>query len=142
MADYEVGDKKPPKHGQIKKGEVRNPRGAGAHKHGRVGCLVKKLTAQEVIHLGTLILQGDEKELSKIKKDSSASVLKKFIASCILKGLANGDTYVLDSLLNRFIGPVKQKVDHTSSDGSLSPTAPQIILTLPDNGRSIKEEMK
>lgn len=30
--DYEVGNKKPPKSGQIQKGEVRNPLGAGAHK--------------------------------------------------------------------------------------------------------------
>lgn len=30
VGDYEVGYKKPPKSGQIKKGEVRNPKGAGA----------------------------------------------------------------------------------------------------------------
>ena len=43
----------------------------------------------------------------------------------------------MDILLNRFIGRVTIPVDHTTDGEALKP---KIVVTLPDNGRSVKVE--
>lgn len=115
MSDYEIGNKKPPKSGQIKKGEVRNPRGAGAHKEtSRIGSVIKKLTANEITEIGTVLLRGDRTELLKIadpNQNSDRSVLQVWIATCVNKAIDRGDLDVLDTLLNRLIGPVKIPIE-------------------------------
>lgn len=128
---YRVGNKKPPRDKQFKKGEVRNPLGAGAH-NPAVRAL-KNLTRNELVEVGNLIIKNNMRDLKKLAKDDDATVLQRMLAAVASKVVATGDQAALEVLLNRFVGKVKDEVEMTGT-GILS-SAPQIIVTLPDNGR-------
>jgi hypothetical protein len=110
MEDEKVGYKRPPKSGQIKKGEVRNPNGGRAHYQGRVSSSFKRLTADEVRDIGSAILSNDTLALRAIIKDPKNSVLKVWVASCAFKAITKGDANTLEILLNRFVGRVKEDI--------------------------------
>lgn len=101
-----------------KKGEIRNPHGARAHKNGRLKGNVKRLTALEVERIGALVLRHDLQGLKKLAQDDTASVLMVWVASCAAKAIIRGDAQVLDVLLNRFIGKVKDRIQLTSKNNS------------------------
>jgi hypothetical protein len=75
----------------------------------------KKLTQDIIDEVGFLVLDGDEAEIYKIVHDPKASTLKKWVASVALNGIQCGDMDSLDKLLNRLIGKVKDKVEHSGA---------------------------
>lgn len=113
---------------RFKRGQVANPRGAGAHSAELK--LIRKLTTVEIAEVGSFILDSDVLSLQSIAKDRSASALKVMTASIVLKAIKNGDVHALDVLLNRIVGKVKDKVELSEPAN-----APQIIITIPSNGR-------
>lgn len=133
--EYEVGFKKPPKHGQIKPGEVRNPN--GARNSPRVQ--LARLTHKELLELGQLVLSGSVTDLQEVAKDKNASAAKVMVAALVARVIQKGDTTAFNALLDRFMGPVKQKMELTGENGApLNPPA-KVHLYLPKNGRT-KEE--
>jgi Family of unknown function (DUF5681) len=114
-----------------KKGQSGNPNGQP-----RVPIKIKeirKLTLKEYCELVDKFIHASPQELKEMVNDPDATVLELYIANIVKKGIEGGDTNRLSFLLDRLIGPVKQKLDMTS-DGSLSSSS-TIIVNIPDNGR-------
>lgn len=106
-----VGNKSPPVEHQFKKGEVRNPLGAGAHNPELRK--LKTLTEQELVEVGSLVIKGSIVELQAIMKDPNCTALKAMMASVAIKAINKGDGVALDILLNRIVGKVKERVEQT-----------------------------
>jgi hypothetical protein len=127
------GNKNPSPKTRWKKGQSGNP--LGGQKHDPVLREIRNLTKKELVDIGNLIIKGDLpalKKLANAKKDVPG--LTMWIASVCVKGIERGDVAALDILLNRLVGKVK---DETLMTAEIS-AAPQIIVTLPSNGREAK----
>lgn len=129
---YTVGRNKPPVHGRIKKGEVRNPLGARAHDPFKRR--LKHLTTEELRDVACLVINGNIEELKAIAKDPATSALKVWLCSVALKGIARGDVHSLDKLLERLIGKVPQAVNVGDPNGNPLPPA-EVHVHIPSNGR-------
>ena len=103
----------PPKEHQFKKGEVRNPLGAGAHNKELKA--IKKLTQKELAEVATLILRNNVEELKAVGTDPDSSVLKVWICSVAAAAIKRGDALALNVLLDRIVGKVKDVVETTST---------------------------
>ena len=90
----------------------------------------RKLTLDDYIKLVTKTINMDVDQLNEVLKDKKATVLEKYVAKIAQLGGHGGDVNRLGFLLDRLIGPVKQKVDHTSSDGSMQPKGVDIKVDL------------
>src|SRR4051812_6901320 len=95
---------------RFKKGQIANPRGAGAHD--RTLYEIRRLSNQEVVEVGTLLLLGDITSLRAMAKDKNASALKVMLASLVVKAM-RGNVGAFNALLDRIIGKVKDKVEMT-----------------------------
>jgi len=131
MADYKVGYGKPPESAKWKPGQTGNPLGAKTHDPDLKA--VKNLTKKELVEIGNLIIKNDVATLRALAETETISTLKRMIVSVALRVIQNGDMAAFDVLLNRLVGKVKDEIHH---QGDIN--APQIIVTMPDNGRSAK----
>lgn len=117
---------------KFKKGQSGNPSGGRAHDPALR--MIRHLTKAELVEIGNLVIKNNMEELKKIGKDPNASVIKTMLAAVAVKIITKGDMHALDVLLNRLVGKVKDEVEHT---GTLH--APQVVVTLPSNGREVRE---
>lgn len=115
-----------------KKGQSGNPKGRPPD---ALGSALKRLTKDELEEIANIIIRGNRADLERIAKDPATSNIQALVASAVIKIMKTGDIYMLDTLLNRLIGKVKDTVHHTG-DGSIAP--PTVIVKLPDNGRTAK----
>jgi hypothetical protein len=95
--------------------------------------MAQKLTKAQLTETATMIVNCTLPELKAIAEDENSTVLQRMALSLALRVIENGDTFAWDALLNRIVGKVTDKL-HVS--GSISP---QVIITLPSNGREVKE---
>ncbi len=126
----------PPERSRWKKGQSGNP--AGGKKHDPALKRLKNLTKTELIDIGNLVIKGNIVELKAIAKNPDATVIQTMLASVAVKIIEKGDMSALDVLLNRLVGKVKEEI-HASIDQA---NPPQIIVTLPSNGREAKIDDK
>lgn len=97
---------------------------------------LKQLTKSELVEVGTLIVKGDVTTLKRVARDPKATVIHALVAAVAVRIIEKGDMVSLDLLLNRLIGKVRDEV-------ALTGNMPQIIITLPSNGREVMiEEVK
>lgn len=129
------GNKNPSPATRFKKGNNANP--LGGKLHDPEIRAIKRLTQDELKEVGTLVVKGDIEALKKLKEDSKCSVLQAMVASVAIRIISKGDMQALDVLLNRLIGKVKDELDMSVGG---KPGAPQVIITLPDNGFSAKKD--
>lgn len=115
----------PPLGKRIQPGEVRNPRGAGAHDP--IKKALKKLTVHELESVIGLILFSDPSQL-KAESERDPTILKTWIASAALTGIKKGDLTHLTHLIDRVVGRVKERVEISGGTNS------QVVLTMPANG--------
>lgn len=105
---------------------------------------IKKVTKQELVTMGNIILLCTTSELKAIRLDPSSQVLSAMVASLALKVINKGDVAAYNALLDRVAGPVatRAQLEHSNPDGSpLRPAGnAQVVLYIPKNG-STKEEM-
>ena len=66
--------------------------------------------------------EKSEEELAIISDDQKSSMLHKTIANMIMKCNDDINIPAMNFLMDRWIGKVVEKIDNTSSDGSMSPT--------------------
>lgn len=123
----------------VSKGEVRNPKGAKAHKGLKQS--LKRLTTEELKNLIELVITQPVSELQKIAQDPTNSALKVGIASAMVKMINKGDFVTLESMLQRVVGKVKDEVDLNHNGIPQAPPA-QVHVYLPANGRTKEENKK
>lgn len=121
----------PPKEFQFKKGVAANPLGINISVEERA---FRTLTKKELVKIGNEIVQSSYEELLEFEKDRKRSGIHRMVIAQALKAIESRDTQAFDMLLNRLIGKVRDEVLH---QGDML-TPPQIILTLPDNGSSVR----
>lgn len=112
----------------FKKGECHNPLGVNANP---VKLRLRTLAAPEIAEVGSLILDNNVATLKKIvdesyeakgsktkfHEESKHSALKVWMANVALRGIVQGDPYALDSLLNRIIGKVPNRLEPPGPGG-------------------------
>jgi len=119
----------------IQKGEVKNPE--GGRSHDPIKSAIKRLTKAEFEDIISLALDANLEELKKIIKDPSSTALRVGVASSLIKAVGRGDFGTLTAIVERIIGSMAMKVDHTTDGKPIK----QVMLYLPKNGRT-KEENK
>lgn len=112
-----MGYKDPPKDHQFKPGQSGNPLGSSVRQ--QVSSKMKRLTAEQLAEVGSLILDGNCEDLAKLALDREAPVLKVWFASVAVKAIAKGDAQSLNILLDRIVGKVKGEISISTGDGPL-----------------------
>lgn len=97
---------------------------------------MKTMTKDDLTLLLHKMFKMGKDDIINIINNPKAPSLEVFIARIIQLGVKAGDTQRLDFLLNRMIGTVKQKFDHTTDDKPIE----NVHYYLPDNGLKIKED--
>lgn len=134
------GNKNPSPKTRFKPGNNANPIGGAAHSPELRA--FKRLTHLEFAEIGQLIIEKDLMKLEEFVRaaklpNSGISALQVWVASIAIKGIKEGDCTRLDSIMNRVIGKVSERVEHSGVA-----LGPQVIVNLPSNGREIKFEDK
>ena len=62
------------------------------------------MQAGEVVEIGTALLQGTVAELEKVRDDSTAGVLARWLATLISEAMQKGDANVFKIVLDRLVG--------------------------------------
>jgi hypothetical protein len=100
-----VGYKNPPKHAQFKKGQSGNPSG------------ISKARKQLLDEAADMAAQVQHRML-----EATLSMMREHPEKEKALAFLNADTrQLMKELLDRAEGTAKQSVDHTSSDGSMTP---------------------
>lgn len=97
--------------------------------------LMKRLTRQELVEVGELVIMGNVATLKKLRTDDRCTVLKGMFISVCLKILRDGDMEKFDKLISRFIGKVKDEIDLNHS----GEVKGRVLVMLPPNGREKKK---
>lgn len=114
---------------QWKKGESGNPLGGAHPNHDPIGKKLKKLTSDEVHEVITLLLESNYLQLYKLSRNKKAPFLQKWIASVSIDAIKKNNFELLDKLLNRSIGPVAQRHEHTGRDGGPIDSVSSLLST-------------
>jgi hypothetical protein len=117
---------------EFKKGQSGNPRGRPVEPPELK--LMKRLTRQELVEVGELVIMGDIATLKRLRTDDRCTVLKGMFISVCLKILRDGDMEKFDKLISRFIGKVKDEIDLNHS----GEVKGRVLVMLPSNGREKK----
>jgi hypothetical protein len=73
---------------------------------------IKRFTAAELEELITVLLYANDADVKLILNDPLASKIKKIVARALHKADEAGSWSILDSILSRVIGKVKEVVEH------------------------------
>lgn len=112
-----------------KKGVSANPLGARAHN--QEVKKIRRLTNDQIAEVGSVILENDPDTLKKlIKKTKGQTTLQWWIANTAYWAGKRGDGYMLNTLLDRISGKIKE-----TKEIDLKTSEPQVRIYLPDNGR-------
>lgn len=105
--------KPPPKHGRIKKGEVRNPEGGRAHNP--LQRALRNITLESYRKIIELVMTSDVQAIKRIAENPKSTGLEVGIAVSFIKAIKNGDYAVIERIAERIIGKIPDiiKVDST-----------------------------
>lgn len=98
----------PPATGRIKKGEARNPKGSSAK--ARTLAKIRRLTADQLAEVTSVLLTGHRDNLSKIGADPDATFLQVWTAKLLAESFKKGDIAIYKAILDRVVGLPKQTV--------------------------------
>lgn len=102
---------------QFKKGQSGNPAGGQAHQLYNF----KRITAAAIKEIIETSSNGDMKMLKEMAMREDIPIAQRIIVKALIKADTNGDFESFNKILERAIGSIKQQLDVTSSDGSMSP---------------------
>jgi hypothetical protein len=97
----------------------------------------RKLTPIEFERAVNKFLFWDRDALKEAVKDPKTAALDAWVITIILRATAKGDERPMSFLLERLIGKVKERIEHTAGEGE-----PLVILTMPRNGREAPREVE
>ncbi|RYF52408.1 MAG: hypothetical protein EOO38_00285 [Cytophagaceae bacterium] len=107
---------KPPTGKRFTKGQSGNPKGSSAGR--RIIGKLRKLTADELLEVGSSILHGDQKTLRQLTQNPDASVLELWTASLIIQSMKKGDAQAFKVLMERFLGRPRESITLSSDPSS------------------------
>jgi hypothetical protein len=113
----EVGYKKPPLHGRIKKGEVRNPNG---YKEPLEMRMLKAVTNTTLATMIQKAITQKPDELKELLKHPDTNAIEAIILGTIIDAVQHRNYNKLEQLLERVIGKVPDKIDMTSKGESIN----------------------
>ncbi len=76
------------------------------------------------------LLGADVLNIQDIRNNKKENALKGLLSSVLMKAFNKGDIKSIDTILNRVIGPVKQRVDITTNDESIKGTKDESIAKM------------
>jgi len=123
----------PPKQHQFKPGQSGNP--TGGLKLPEHLAKVRTFTRTEINATFSQFLRMTKDELQEVFNDSSTSALDLWIVSSIIGGIKKSEIGNLMMMLERMFGRGQFVKDLPERPDGTPP--PQIILTLPSNGREV-----
>jgi hypothetical protein len=126
-----IGFKKPPTQWQFKKGVNHNPLNLKKPKTVRA---MENLTENALQSLISDVMTKTRPELENMLRDPNIPLAHSIVIKTALKADKDMSFHQFNEILNRAIGVVKQKVDHSSEDGSMSP-AQSVNFYIPENKR-------
>lgn len=94
----------------------------------------RNLTKRELIQIGNLVVKGSYTQLTELAESKQATVLHLMLASVCEYIIKTGNMITLDKLLDRLIGKVRDEIKLETE--AVNP--PQVIVTLPSNGREVR----
>lgn len=103
---------------------------------------IKRLTNTQIEEIGSQLLTGTRAQFAALAADPEAPMLQQWMAKVILNGSQKSDYKALASILDRVAGKVKQSVELSTDPNAPVQLAPQVVLMLPDNGRSVRDGKK
>jgi hypothetical protein len=106
---------------QFKKGQSGNPEGARAHNP--FNRAVKQMTSQLFSETIQLVLSTPVDELDKFATDNTLTVMQRIIIKALLRADENESFGALDTIMERVIGKVAEKMEIESPKGTMSPTS-------------------
>ena len=118
-------------------GNILNPNGAPRVPEDLKNA--RKLTKVQFEILINKYLFSPKQVLAAAAQNPDTPVLELLIGSIMHKAVVEGDERRLNFLLDRLLGKVTEKVSHVDADGKAM-QLPQVMIYLPDNGRSKKED--
>lgn len=98
----------PPRTGEIKKGQVRNPKGSSAK--ARAMAKVKKLTGEDLAAITSLLLTANRDNLKEVGDDPNATFLQVWTAKLLADSFKKGDVAIYRAILDRVVGRPKETV--------------------------------
>lgn len=108
--------RRPPTSGQIKKGEVRNPKGSSAK--ARAMAKVRRMSGDDLADLTSLLLTGDRDEIAKVLHKKDASFIQVLTAKLLIECFNKSDIQIYKAIMDRCVGRSKESVELTGKDGS------------------------
>lgn len=118
---------------QFEKGKSGNPK--GGPKKNKALVQFQAMTYQEFLDRLQEFGSLNKERIKDIIKNEDTSVLDLIYCRHLYDAM-NGNDRARESLYNRLWGKVREQIEHFGIN------QPQIIVTLPDNGRSIDAEIK
>lgn len=107
-----------------KKGESGNPE--GGRLHDPLMRQIRRMTREDIIEVGTLLLEENFAELQRIVSDPNTKALKMMLASVAGRAITNGDAKAMSLLLEQIVGKPKQYVTFGGGVGVVHYTPQQI----------------
>lgn len=76
---------------------------------------MRKLTGEALAEIGELILTNNKPKLLEIANSQTEPAIRVIYARAAANAMVKGDVETLERILNRVIGPVKQKLEHSGN---------------------------
>lgn len=99
----------------FKPGKSGNP--GGRKKRDPELVALRELTVEQFKEIANLVLSGKRQEASDLVNDVNAPLFKRWLAKMADQGFNRGDQQALEFFLNRLIGKVPDKAEHSGPGG-------------------------
>ena len=100
----------------------------------------KRITGDMLADVLSWAMVCSEHEIERALENPDFSVLTKTVLRSVKISMLTGEWKQTDKMLERLLGKVTQKVDHTTKgDAIKTDNMPTVTLYLPDNGRKAPE---
>lgn len=124
----DVGYKRPPEEHKWKKGFAPNPQGSNP-----ITRAMKQLTATALSEAIELVMTGTEAEIVAALKNPDSTIALKIILRASLDSMQHGNFDKFNTIIERVLGKVPNKIELESPKGTMSPTKTVNLKNLSDD---------
>lgn len=111
-SEYKVGNKKPPKHAQFKKGQSGNPE--GGRRHNPIRQALGQLTVKTYREVIELVLTGNVSDLTAMILDPKTPAIQVGVATAFKMAIQTGDYGVIERIAERIVGKIPDELNVSS----------------------------